>query len=88
MPVISSFFGIYIRMYHDDHNPPHIHAEYQGNEALISIENGDLLVGRMPKKAMKIIAEWTKEHQNELMENWGKAVSFEPLDRIAGADND
>ncbi len=41
MPVISSFFGIYIRMYHDDHNPPHIHAEYQGNEALISIENGD-----------------------------------------------
>ncbi len=37
---------------------------------------------------MKIIAEWTKEHQEELREEWEKAVSFEPLDRIAGADND
>ncbi|MFK0570419.1 DUF4160 domain-containing protein [Endozoicomonas sp.] len=35
MPVISSFFGIYIRMYHADHAPPHIHAAYQGHEALI-----------------------------------------------------
>ncbi len=29
MPVISYFFGIYIRMYHDDHPPMHIHVEYQ-----------------------------------------------------------
>ena len=40
MPVISYFFGIYIRMYHDDHNPPHFHAEYQGYEALVDIKNG------------------------------------------------
>jgi hypothetical protein len=32
MPIISSFFGIYIRMYHNDHPPPHVHAEYQGHE--------------------------------------------------------
>ena len=30
MPVISYFFGITIRMYHDDHPPMHIHVEYQG----------------------------------------------------------
>jgi Domain of unknown function (DUF4160) len=40
MPVISYFFGIYIRMYHDDHNPPHFHIEYQGYEALMVIETG------------------------------------------------
>jgi hypothetical protein len=33
MPEISRFFGIVIRMYFDDHNPPHIHAFYAGNEA-------------------------------------------------------
>ncbi len=33
MPIISYFFGIIVRMYHDDHNPPHIHVEYQGFEA-------------------------------------------------------
>jgi hypothetical protein len=28
MPEISRFFGIVIRMYFDDHNPPHFHAIY------------------------------------------------------------
>jgi len=28
VPVISNFFGIYVRMYFDDHAPPHIHVEY------------------------------------------------------------
>ena len=26
MPIISSFFGIYVRMYFADHGPPHIHV--------------------------------------------------------------
>lgn len=26
MPTLSIFFGIVIRMWHDDHPPPHIHA--------------------------------------------------------------
>jgi len=29
MPIISSFFGIYVRMYFADHAPPHVHVEYQ-----------------------------------------------------------
>jgi hypothetical protein len=28
MPTISEFFGIIIRMYYDEHNPPHFHAYY------------------------------------------------------------
>jgi hypothetical protein len=40
MPVISHFFGIYVRMYHDEHPPPHIHIEYQGQEALVAIADG------------------------------------------------
>ena len=35
MPEISRFFGIVIYMYVDDHNPPHFHAEYNGNKAII-----------------------------------------------------
>jgi Domain of unknown function (DUF4160) len=30
MPIISTFFGIVIRMYYQEHAPPHFHAEYQG----------------------------------------------------------
>ena len=45
MPVVSYFFGITIRMYHDDHPPMHIHVEYQGYVALISIVTGEIIKG-------------------------------------------
>jgi len=88
MPVISSFFGIYIRMYHDDHAPPHIHAEYQGNEALIEISTGEILQGRLPRRAHRLVRDWCLDHQAELLANWNKAVALLPLERIPGADND
>ncbi|WP_223847907.1 MULTISPECIES: DUF4160 domain-containing protein [Bifidobacterium] len=30
------FFGIVVRMYADDHNPPHMHVEFQGRSHVIS----------------------------------------------------
>ena len=50
MPVISYFFGIYIRMYFDDHAPPHFHVEYQGHEAFVAISDGRVLSGKLPKR--------------------------------------
>jgi len=88
MPVISYYFGIYIRMYHDDHNPPHFHAKYQGYEALIEIKSGKILEGQLPKKAVKIIKEWVEENQELLLKNWERAIELEPLEQIKGADND
>ena len=88
MPVISYFFGIYIRMYHDDHNPPHIHVEYQGHEALMDTKKGEILAGKLPNKARKIVQEWMQTHQKELLEDWQRAIALEPLQRIPGADND
>jgi len=79
MPVISYFFGIYIRMYHDDHNPPHIHVEYQGNEALLAIIDGEIMTGTLPNKARKIVQEWMQAHQQELLDDWQLAVALEPL---------
>lgn len=38
MPVLSMFYGIIIRMYFDDHNPPHFHAEYQGYKAQFDMD--------------------------------------------------
>lgn len=43
MPIISLFFGIVIRMYHDDHPPPHFHASYQGFEAFVGIGDGAII---------------------------------------------
>ena len=88
MPVISYFFGIYIRMYHDDHAPPHFHVEYQGHEALVSIETGKLIQGALPRRAARLVTEWCLDHQSELLEDWQLAQSLMPLKHIPGADND
>ena len=88
MPVISYFFGIYVRMYCDDHNPPHINVDYQGHEAFVAIETGEVIDGRLPRRAGKLVREWCLEHREELAENWQRAVALQPLQRIPGADND
>jgi hypothetical protein len=88
VPILSIFFGIIIRMRHDDHPPPHIHAAYQGFEALINIKTGKVAEGYLPKKAAKIVKEWCSRHQDELLKNWELAQRFEPLERIPGADYD
>lgn len=33
MPEISRFYGIIIRMFYNDHNPPHFHVIYQDSES-------------------------------------------------------
>ncbi|MBX3302265.1 MAG: DUF4160 domain-containing protein [Nitrospira sp.] len=38
MPELCRFFGIIIRMYYNDHDPPHFYAVYGGDEALIDID--------------------------------------------------
>lgn len=88
MPVISSFYGILIRMYFADHAPPHFHAAYQGHEALVRIGDGTIIEGSLPTKARRIVAEWAAAHRAELEANWQRGQDLLPMERIAGADHD
>lgn len=82
MPEISRFFGIVIRMYFDDHNPPHFHARYGDDEAVIGIHSLGILHGKLPPRIMGMVSEWAALHQKELLANWQKAVNLEPLEKI------
>ena len=85
MPRISVFYGIYIYMYWKEHNPPHFHAFYGDNEAEIFIKPFGLRKGKLPPKAIGMLAEWVALYETELLENWefGRAnkdfKSIEPL---------
>lgn len=57
MPEISRFYGIIIRMYFNDHNPPHFHAAYSGSEAVIDINTLAVIAGRLPPRAMGLVVE-------------------------------
>lgn len=82
MPQVSFFYGISIYLYYRDHAPPHFHALYGGDDAEIRIDNGEVLVGRLPPRAMGMVREWAGLHSAELMAAWKQAREALPLDRI------
>lgn len=82
MPELSRFYGIIIRMYFDDHPPPHFHAVYGGAESVIGIESLAVLSGRLPARAHGLVTEWASLHQSELLEAWERAKQLEPPGRI------
>ncbi len=87
MPTISMFFGIIIRMYYapKEHNPPHIHAYYQDYKISISIEEIEVMDGKIPDRQMRLIQAWIEIHRDELLANWKlcqngeKPFQIEPL---------
>jgi hypothetical protein len=85
MPTISSFYGIVIRMYFDDHPCPHFHAYSGDYHAAISIETLEVVEGRLPRRALSLVLEWASEHRRELHENWqlaelhGRLRKIDPL---------
>lgn len=83
MPEISRFFGIVIKMFFDDHNPPHFHAEYCGDVALIEISNLSVFSGRLPPRVMGLVIEWATIHQQELFGDWERALAQQELLKIA-----
>jgi len=83
MPVISTFFGIIIRMFYADHEPPHFHVEYQGESATFDF-SGTLLAGQIRSpRVRRLIREWAQLHQFELRANWKRIKAQEQLRQIA-----
>ena len=82
MPEITRFYGIIVRMYYKDHVPPHLHASYGEMEALVSIETGEVIAGRLPRTARKLVKEWVCQHTARLREMWESQDIMElpPLD--------
>lgn len=72
MPILSRFYGISIKMYfqQSEHNPPHIHAIYGEYVGAIDIKTGEIIEGDLPSRALKLVQEWLKVHQNEVLNIW------------------
>lgn len=82
MPRVSVFFGISIYLYFLDHEPPHFHARYSGDEAVIAIETLAILAGDLPPRAMGLIVEWATLHRQDLRRAWNQAHLGTPVDPI------
>jgi hypothetical protein len=85
MPTISRFYGIAIFMNYNEHDPPHFHARYQGQEVTVEVESG-LVRGTMSRRALRMVFEWSEKHHEDLMRNWALARARRPLEPITPLD--
>lgn len=83
MPTISSFYGIFIRMFFNDHVPPHFHVEYGEFKSVIDIATLEVREGELPRRALNLVLDWAELHQTELLEDWTLCQAKQPPKRIA-----
>lgn len=84
MPVLSTFYGIIVRMFKENigkHKMPHIHVEYSGDEVVVALD-GTILEGEIPKSKMKLLDAWMEIHREELEVNWKLLSNGEQFFRI------
>lgn len=84
MPILSTFYGIIIRMYRElggKHNIPHIHVEVSGEDSVFDF-NGNLLEGSIPKSKQKLLEAWLVIHREDLEVNWKLLSEGEQFFRI------
>ena len=83
MPEISRFFGISIKMFFDDHPPPHFHAEYGDEKAVFEIRNLVIINGTLSSRALGLVIEWASQHQDELLDLWERASKQQELYKVS-----
>jgi Domain of unknown function (DUF4160) len=75
MPTLLRQDGFEIRMYFNDHDPPHVHAFKAGGQVKVGLGSLEvspslLLVQGMSDKDVKKAIAIVMEHQAELLDKW------------------
>jgi len=76
------FYGLIVSMYYlnnKKHHLPHIHVKYQNQEAVFSIESGEILEGELPPNKRKLVEAWIEIHKEDLFANWSLAIAGQTL---------
>ncbi|GAP72465.1 hypothetical protein SAMD00024442_32_36 [Candidatus Symbiothrix dinenymphae] len=85
MAILSMFYGLIISMFYGDnkqHKLPHIHVQYQNEEAVFSIPDGNLISGSLPAKKIQLVRAWIILHEEELVANWELATNEKNIFKI------
>ena len=79
MPRIASFDGLVVKMFFNDHPPPHVHV-YAGRivrsgveAARVSIETGEVIAGQLASAKVGGVRSWCERHRTSLLADWERA---------------
>ena len=73
-------------MYYDDHEPPHVHVEYQGHKVKLDFQ-GNIQAGDLKSKAaLRLAREWIDLNSESLEIDWSLAREGKPLEKVPPLD--
>ena len=61
------------------HKLPHVHVKADGQEAVLSIPDGEVLEGQLRANKLKLVQAWIEIRQDELMKCWALAIDGKPV---------
>ncbi|MDB5480393.1 MAG: uncharacterized protein JWO83_1446 [Caulobacteraceae bacterium] len=72
MPTIKRFGAIVVRMYADDHAPPHFHIEAPDFEVLVRISDLTVIAGAARPRQIAEVLKWADEQRGALALTWAE----------------
>ena len=64
--------NIVIRVYANDHLPPHFHVVTPDADALVEIETLEILRGKLPRRAETEALTWAKANKATIVAEWNR----------------
>lgn len=71
--------NLIIRVYANDHLPPHFHVITPDADALIEIATLDILRGALPRKATETAMAWIVENRAAIAAEWNRTNPRFPI---------
>lgn len=94
MPTIYNYLGIFFYFWSNEHNPIHVHVEYQGKECIAKIyPDGKVTIHHahgkphMDTQTLKKVEKFVKKRKDRIKEKWveyhlfGKKPKLEKITR-------
>jgi hypothetical protein len=70
MPTIVILGNVAIRMFANDHNPPHFHVATPSHQISILLSDFSIMAGSMDRKSLAIAIAWAAENKEHLEREW------------------
>ena len=70
MPTLKRFGAIVVRMYADDHAPPHVHIEGPDFEVLVRLSDRTAIAGGARAAKIAEVLRWMEDEREMLTRKW------------------
>ena len=72
MPTLQRFGAVSVRVYADDHRPPHFHIVAPDFQVLVRISDLQVIAGEAPPAQIAEVLAWARERRESLALKWAE----------------